>query len=84
MLEEKKKKDKSLAGDVRARTVGYITAGLGLVASLAWNEAIREFIRVVFPQEQDTLIAKLIYAFVMTIVVVAAGWYAARLFKEGE
>lgn len=45
------------------------TASLGLVAALAWNEAIIEVFKKIFG-EQGTLVAKLIYAVVVTILVV--------------
>lgn len=63
---------KPLRQEVREQTAGYILAGLGFVAGLAWNEAIKSLIEEFFPLSQDTLVAKLIYALFATVLVVAA------------
>lgn len=71
MSEEKKKSTQAeLRREITQRSVGYITAGFGLVAGLAWNDAIRTTIEAVVPGEQNTIIAKFIYAFVFTIFLV--------------
>jgi len=64
------KKENKLSKQVREKAFGYILAGFGLVAGLAWNDAIKEAITLLYPLEQDSLVAKFIYAGVMTIVVV--------------
>lgn len=46
-----------------------ITAGLGLVAALAWNTAIQDLFKLLFP-DQNSLIAKFSYAVFITILVV--------------
>lgn len=56
--------------ELKARTFGYVSAALGLVAGLAWNEAIGELIDKVFPIAKDTVAVKFVYAIVVTIVVV--------------
>lgn len=85
MADKKSKKSKnSLKNEVRTKLLGYITAGFGLVASLAWNEAIKEAITVVFPQDQNSLIAKFIYATIVTVIVVVVGYYASTLFLDEE
>ncbi|MFA5961230.1 MAG: DUF5654 family protein [Parcubacteria group bacterium] len=70
--------------EVRNRTVKYIVAALGLVAGLAWNDAIKAFIDYFFPQDQNSLRAKLAYAVVITLIVVVASFYLARLEKKEE
>ncbi|MBI3260803.1 hypothetical protein HYZ64_00310 [Candidatus Berkelbacteria bacterium] len=57
---------------MRDQVVGYIIAGLGLVAGLAWNEAIKQLIEDIFPLGQGSLAAKLLYAVVVTLIVVLA------------
>lgn len=64
--------------EVRERTLGYILTALGLVAGLAWNEAITAFIVEVFPLSKDGLTAKIIYAVVITIIVVVVNLYVVR------
>ena len=65
-----KNKFENLQTELKNKTLGYIGAGFGLVASLAWNDAIKALIDFGFPVEKNSLIAKLIYAIVMTVVVV--------------
>jgi hypothetical protein len=45
------------------------TAGLGLVAALAWNDAIQGLFRAIFG-EASGLVAKFFYAAIITVVVV--------------
>lgn len=56
--------------EVRGQAIGYISAAFGLVAGLAWNEAITALIDTLFPLEKDTLIVKFAYAVIITLVVV--------------
>ncbi len=35
--------------EVRERTLGYLLAGFGVVAGIAWNDAIRFLIDTLFP-----------------------------------
>jgi uncharacterized membrane protein YcjF (UPF0283 family) len=70
--------------EVRNRTVKYIVAALGLVAGLAWNDAIKAFIDYFFPQDQNSLRAKLVYAVIITLIVVVSSFYLARLEKKEE
>lgn len=61
---------KKEASEVRGRMVGYIGAALGLVAGLAWNEAITSLINSVFTLDKNSVFAKFVYAAVLTAVVV--------------
>ncbi|TAL18997.1 hypothetical protein EPN90_04875 [Patescibacteria group bacterium] len=45
------------------------STGFGLVAALAWNDAIQELFRVIFGTA-NTLVAKFVYAAFITVVVV--------------
>jgi len=53
------------------RVLTYVGGGFGIVAALAWNEAIKELIQYLFPLSKDTLLAKFAYALVLTAAVVA-------------
>lgn len=61
------------AGVVRKKTrgkfLGYISAALALVAGLAWNDAISNFINYIFPLNKNTLIAKFVYAVILTVFI---------------
>lgn len=76
------KKSRDIRREIRNRTVGYILAALGLVAGLAWNDAIGALIRYLLPLDTQTLAAKFAYAVVITLVVVLAAWYAIEEQEE--
>jgi hypothetical protein len=69
-LKEIKDKSAELESSVREKTVGYITAAFGLVAGLAWNDAIKSLIETFFPGKSGGVFAKFGYAFLITAVVV--------------
>ena len=53
------------------------SASLGLVAALAWNEAIRETILKVFGKE-DSLVGLYVYAIIATVIAVVVLLILAR------
>jgi hypothetical protein len=61
---------KEMKDELKGKTLGYISAALGLVAGLAWNDAITNMINVLFPVAKDTILIKFIYALIVTLVVV--------------
>lgn len=61
--------DKNLKLEILEKLASLITAGFGLVAALAWNEAIKELISVILPQP-SMLLGKIIYASIVTVLVV--------------
>lgn len=68
MSEERKNHDLRLQVLEKLSTLS--AAAFGLVAALAWNDAIQSlFTRVFGPQ--NTIIAKFVYATVVTIIIVA-------------
>ena len=64
------------------RTLGYVTAAFGLVAGLAWNEAIKSLIEFLFPFNAGSILAKFIYALVLTIVLVVITYYLSKVLKR--
>lgn len=77
-------KGKEFEREVRQKTFGYIVASFGLVAGLAWNEAIKAMIESLFPLQKDTLKAKFVYAIAITVVVVFVSLYFSKFFKKKE
>lgn len=47
-----------------------MTAAFGMIAALAWNEAIKKLIESVFPSGDDQLIPLLVYAVFITLIAV--------------
>jgi len=73
-----------LRDELRDKTLGYVITALGLVAGLAWNEAIKSFIEYVFPLGNGTLLLKFIYAIVITVAVVIAVMNLSRFLEKTE
>jgi len=84
-IEKIKKESANLKKEFNKKLVSYITAGFGLVAGLAWNEAIKSLIEYFFPLEKNTMLAKFSYAFLITVILVTITIYLTKiLIKEEE
>ncbi len=70
--------------EFRGRTISFISGAFGLVAGLAWNDAITELISYLFPTDRDSIRAKFIYAFLVTIVLVFISTYLVRLLGKKD
>ncbi len=68
-MQELKNKAKKLQLEVLEKLSQLVTAGLGLVAALAWNSLIQDLFSKIFGTQSD-LWAKFGYALVVTIIVV--------------
>jgi polyferredoxin len=73
-----------LRKEVKKQTISYLLAALGLVAGLAWNEAIKSLINYFFPLKGSSLLAQFIYAILLTIVVVVITMYLSKLLDKEE
>lgn len=62
---------------VISQSLGSLVTAFGLVAALAWNEAVKSLIENFFPKGQSTL-SLFIYAFLVTALAVILG---SRLIK---
>jgi len=74
-----KEEQARLNREVREKTIGYIVTALGLVAGLAWNDAIKSAIEYIFPLDSSSVTAKLIYAFLITIVIALISAYLIKI-----
>lgn len=72
----------ALQKEVREKTLGYILTAFGLVAGLAWNEAIKGLIEHFFPVSGGGLLIKFVYAVIITVVVVILAFYLGKLIKK--
>lgn len=68
-LDKIKTETQRIKAAVRTQTLSSVTSALGLVAGLAWNDAIKNFIEVLFPLAKNSLFAKFLYALIMTVIV---------------
>ena len=73
-----KDSEEKLRKEVKERTVGYILAAFSFVAGLAWNEAIKSFIDQFFPNSDNSIFIKFIYAFIITMFIVLISVYLLR------
>ncbi|MFN8507908.1 MAG: DUF5654 family protein [Dehalococcoidia bacterium] len=66
--------------------IALASASLGLVAALAWNEAIRATIRKI--ASDDSLAGLYIYAILATVIAIVVvtwlGWVAAKMGGEAK
>ena len=63
------KKVRKTSAAIQERSVTLIMGGFGLVAALAWNEAIKSLFENLF-KDKGSIISKFAYAAIVTIIVV--------------
>src|SRR6185295_7584942 len=71
-----------LRKEVKERAIGYMVAAFGIVAGLAWNDAVKSLISVVFPNPGKSVTAQFMYAIIVTIVIVIVTVYLVRLTQK--
>lgn len=74
----------SLSGEIKTTMFGYIVGALGLVAGLAWNDAIKSLIEYFWPNQQNSVLAKIIYAVIITAIVVILSIIISRVFAKKQ
>ena len=67
--------------EVIEKIASLITAAFGLIAALAWNEAITEIFRLIFG-EQSGVYALILYAVVVTIIAVVVTIWIGRVAEK--
>lgn len=65
-----KKEAIELKKEFLERSISWILTGFGLVAALAWNEAIKSLVDILLGTSKASLLAKFIYAILVTLLVV--------------
>jgi hypothetical protein len=71
---------KEIKREFRQTVLTWILGGFGVVAALAWNEAIKSLFDTLLPKS-SALIGKFIYAIVVTIIAVLIS-YQLKKFSE--
>jgi len=77
--EPSQQEKKDLKIEILEKISSLATAGFGLVAALAWNDAIKSLFAKFFPRPGDNLLALLAYAVLITILVVVVTIYLGRV-----
>lgn len=62
-------KIKETKKEVKEKMLTLILAGFGLVAALAWNDAIQTLFKVLFPKSEG-VVGKFAYAVIVTVLIV--------------
>jgi hypothetical protein len=69
---------------IGSKMMAYFTAALGLVAGLAWNDAIKAIIEYLIPNNGTGILAKVFYAIIVTILVAIIFVYLEKRFPSEE
>jgi hypothetical protein len=77
-----KKERESLQKSLRTQTTGYIIGAFGLIAGLAWNDAVKSLIEYWVPLSGNTMMLKFVYAVIITLLVVFVSNYLTRIAAE--
>lgn len=72
------KAEKDIKIEFISRVTTLMAAGFGLVAALAWNDAIQSLFKLI-PVKSNEVSAKFIYAIFITIIIVLVVYYANRV-----
>lgn len=76
---------KKLRQELFKQMITLSTSGFGLVAALAWNEAIQSFVNVYVNKYLSVgsgVISKFIYAALITVLAVFITYQLAKLVRE--
>lgn len=77
-----KKKSSELTKHIAFQTLTMVVTSLGLVAALAWNEAIKEYVNVYIKpyfEKGSGVISLFIYAVAITIITVVASYQLNKI-----
>ena len=77
MADEEKEEKTTLKTEVLDKISALVTAAFGLVAALAWNDAIKTIFKEIFGDE-STIGPMLLYAIIVTIIAVILTIIVAR------
>lgn len=78
MSKRETKKEKDVKIEFISKITTLLTAGFGLVAALAWNDAIQGLFKLI-PFKNTEVGAKFAYAIFITIIIVLIVFYANRI-----
>ncbi|MBU3901662.1 hypothetical protein KJ590_03270 [Patescibacteria group bacterium] len=76
-------KIKETKKEVKEKMLTLVLAGFGLVAALAWNDAIQTLFKILFPKSEG-VIGKFIYAAIVTILIVFISSHLRKISEKTE
>lgn len=77
-----KDESQKIQAEVRKQILSYMVGAFGMIAGLAWNEAIKSLIEYIFPMSRNTWLAKLVYAVIITIIIVTVTILVTKFFSK--
>jgi uncharacterized membrane protein YidH (DUF202 family) len=84
-IREGLKREKSeITPRLREQIFTLIGGAFGLVAALAWNDAVQTLFREIFPVQAHSVIAKFAYAAVVTVIAVYFLIKVEKIFRKTE
>lgn len=87
MAKKTQKKKKGLPAEVVTQMITLTTSGFGLVAALAWNSVIQEFVSDYvkkFLPSGSSVISLLIYALIVTLIAVFITYQLSQIKERLE
>ena len=82
-----KEKDKKFHVELAKQMLTLATASFGLVAALAWNQFIQEFVTIYVKKWFDVggkLLSMGLYAIIVTVLAVIVTWQLSKVVKRLE
>lgn len=81
------KKRERLHQELISQMIALSTAGFGLVAALAWNEAIQAFVKEYIDKyisQGSGILSRFIYAILITLIAVLVTYQLSKLSKDRD
>lgn len=83
---KKTKEERKFHIEVARQMLTLATSGFGLVAALAWNNVVQEFVksyvRKFLPGSDTGILSLLVYAIVVTVLAVFVTYNLSRILKK--
>lgn len=79
-----KKESSRLKKEFLKTMIQLATAAFGLVAALAWNEAIQSIIARLVPENGTGISSKVTYAFIVTLIAVGVTYLLGKMLQDEE
>jgi hypothetical protein len=76
--------------EFKKQLTNSLLASFGLVVGLAWNDTIKATLNFFFPLNKDMILLQVVYALILTLLLVVYSYYMHKLFlgedskKSGE
>jgi len=83
-IDKLKNHTREIKNEIREKISTYVVAALGLVAGLAWNEAVKALIEAYFPKAGNNVLAKFLYALGISLIVIVVSLYVTKINTKND